>query len=245
TAYLRDITERKRAEQASRFLADASKSLATLADHGSTLQKVARLAVPFFADGCAVDLMEPDGSVRQVDLVLAVPATIELAHQPERRYPLDPNAAHGVPNVLRTGKSEMMADISDAVLVASAQDQEQLRILRMLGMKSSLCVPLVARGKTVGVLTFFAAESCRRFDATRPGGAESPRPPAGHSEENRPVAQRGGGARPPQGRVPGDAGPRTAQPLGPDPQCPAHHETARCGRCRGGAGAGNDGAAGA
>ena len=55
TAYLRDVTERKRAEQASRFLADASKSLAALVDHGSTMQKVARLAVPSFADWCGVD----------------------------------------------------------------------------------------------------------------------------------------------------------------------------------------------
>jgi signal transduction histidine kinase len=184
TAYLRDITERKRAEQAARFLADASKSLAALVDYGSTLQKVARLAVPSFADWCAVDVAEPDGSVRRVAVAHADPAKIELAHELERRNPPALNAPHGVPNVLRTGKSEMMAEISDAVLVASAQDQEHLRILRESGLKSYLCVPLVARGKTVGVITFVAAESCRRFDATDLAVAEDLAHRAGNAMEN-------------------------------------------------------------
>ncbi len=92
----RDVTEQrqaqaalKRGEQASRFLADASKSLAALVDYGSTMQKVARLAVPFFADWCAVDLVEADGSVRRVAVVHADPAKLELARELERRYPSD------------------------------------------------------------------------------------------------------------------------------------------------------------
>ncbi len=67
--------------------------------------------------------------------------------------------------MLRTGQSEMVADIPDAALVASAQDPEHLRILRALGLKSYLCVPVTAQGKTVGAVTFVAAESDRRFDA--------------------------------------------------------------------------------
>src|SRR6516164_1142677 len=84
TAYLRDITERKRAEQASRFLADASKSLAALVDYGSTMQKVARLAVPCFADWCAVDMVEADGSLRRVAVAHVDPSKIELAHELNR-----------------------------------------------------------------------------------------------------------------------------------------------------------------
>src|SRR5205807_7019068 len=98
TAYLRDITERKRAEQASRFLADASKSLAVLVDHGSTMQKVARLAVPSFADWCAVDLLEPDGSLRRVAVAHVDPSKVELAHELNRRHPPDPDAPQGVPH---------------------------------------------------------------------------------------------------------------------------------------------------
>jgi PAS domain S-box-containing protein len=184
TGYLRDITGRRRAEQASRFLADASKSLAALVDSGSTMQKVARLAVPFFADWCAVDLVKEDGSVGRVAVAHADPAKVELAHELERRYPPDPNAPHGVPNVLRTGKSEMMAEIPDTVLAASAQDQEHLRILRELGLKSYLCVPLAARGKMVGVITFISAESGRRYDPSDLALAEELAHRAGIAMEN-------------------------------------------------------------
>ena len=59
----RDITDRKRTTAALRFLADASASLASLVDYGSTLQKVASLAVPSFADWCGVDMPDGDGSV--------------------------------------------------------------------------------------------------------------------------------------------------------------------------------------
>jgi PAS domain S-box-containing protein len=184
TAYLRDITERRRAEQASRFLADASKSLAALVDSGSTMQKVARQAVPFFADWCAVDMVEADGSVGRVAVAHTDPAKVELAHALERRYPPDPNAPHGVANVLQTGKSEMMAEIPDALLAASAQDQEHLRILRGLGLKSYLCVPLAARGQLVGAVTFVSAESGRRYDANDLALAEELAHRAGIAIEN-------------------------------------------------------------
>jgi PAS domain S-box-containing protein len=162
----RDITERKRAEHASRFLAEASKSLAALVDYGSTMQKVARLAVPVFADWCAVDMLEPDGSVRRVAVAHVDPSKVELAHELNRRFPPDPDAPQGVRHILRTGQAELVSEITDALLVERVQNEELLHILRELGLKSYMGVPLQARGKTVGAITFVAAESGRRFDAT-------------------------------------------------------------------------------
>jgi PAS domain S-box-containing protein len=184
TAYLRDITERKRAEQATRFLADASTSLAILMDDGSTMQKVAHLAVPSFADWCAVDLLEPDGSLRRVAVAHADPSKVELAHELHRRYPHDPDAQQGVAHILRTGKSELVSEITDALLFETVKDDERLRILLELGLKSYLGVPLQVRGKTVGVLTFVTAESGRRFDATDLAVAEDLAHRAGVAMEN-------------------------------------------------------------
>ena len=121
TAYLRDITERKRAEQASRFLADASTSLAALVDYGSIMPKVARLAVPSFADWCAVDLLEPDGSVRRVAVAHTDPSKVELAHELNRRYPPDRDAPQGVPHILRTGEPELVSEITDVLLVETVK----------------------------------------------------------------------------------------------------------------------------
>jgi PAS domain S-box-containing protein len=180
----RDISERKRAERAGRFLADASKSLAALVDHGSTMQKVARLAVPAFADWSAVDIVEPDGSVRRAAVVHADSAKIDLVHELTRRYPPDSTAPVGLANVLRTGQSEMLPDIPDAMLTAAAQDQEHLRILRELGLRSYMCVPLAVRGTTVGAVTFATAESGRRFDATDLAVAEDLAHRAGIAMEN-------------------------------------------------------------
>src|SRR5204862_154633 len=88
----RDVGERKRAEQDARFLADASAALAGLVDYESTLQKVARLAVPAFADWCAVDMLDEAGALRRLAVAHVDPSKVELAHELHRRYPPDPDA---------------------------------------------------------------------------------------------------------------------------------------------------------
>jgi PAS domain S-box-containing protein len=152
-----DISERKRAEEMARFLADASAALAGLVDEESTLQTVARLTVPAFADWCAVDLRQADGSLRRVAVAHVDPSKVELAHEVYRRYPPDPEAPQGVWSVLRSGRSEIVPEITDEVLVATVKDGELLRILRELGLRSYLGVPLAAREEVLGVVTFIAA----------------------------------------------------------------------------------------
>jgi PAS domain S-box-containing protein len=160
-----DITERKRAEQDARFLSHASAALAGLVDYESTLQKVARLAVPTFADWCAVDVLDETGALRRLAVAHVDPSKVELAHELHRRYPPDPAAPQGVWNILRTGRSEIIPEISEELLAATVKDGELLRIMRELGLKSYVGVPLSIRGQVLGVITFIAAESGRRYDA--------------------------------------------------------------------------------
>jgi PAS domain S-box-containing protein len=166
----RDVSERRQAEKAlrrseqdARFLADASAALAGLVDFESTLQKIARLAVPTFADWCAVDMLDDSGALKRLAVAHVDPSKVELAHELHRRFPPDPAAPTGVWNVLRTGKSEIIPEITDEMLVARVQDAERLRIARELGLKSYMSVPLVLRGRVMGVITFIAAESGRRY----------------------------------------------------------------------------------
>jgi PAS domain S-box-containing protein len=144
------------------FLADASALLASL-DYEATLREVAHLAIPTIADWCAVDVHQPDGLLERIVTAHVDPAKIELTRLLEKRYPSDPASAVGVPNVLRTGRAEYYARITDEELVARARDEEHLRILRALSIRSVLIAPLTARGHSLGAVTFVRSSEDHPF----------------------------------------------------------------------------------
>jgi PAS domain S-box-containing protein len=159
----RDITERKRKEAAEKFLAEASTTLASSLDYETTLKTVARLAVPHFADWCGVDMANEDGTLNRLAVAHIDPEKLSWAHEIYRRYPPEQSAPQGIYNVLRTGISEFYPDIPDELLVLSARDEEHLQIMREVGLRSAMVVPLKARGKVLGVITFVKTESGNRF----------------------------------------------------------------------------------
>jgi PAS domain S-box-containing protein len=158
-----DITESKRREEAQRFLAEVGATLSSSLDYRATLASVARLAVPRLADWCAVDIVEEDGSLERLAVEHEDPQKVQLAHELQERYPPDPEAPQGLLRVLRSGQSEFYPDITDEMMVAAARDAEHLRLMRKLGFVSLIFVPLVARGRTLGVITLVSAESGRRY----------------------------------------------------------------------------------
>jgi two-component system, OmpR family, phosphate regulon sensor histidine kinase PhoR len=89
-----------------------------------------------------------------------------MAHEVRQRYPTDPAEAGGIPGVVRSGTPMLVSDVTDDMLVAGARDEEHLRIIRALGMRSIMIVPLIAREQALGAISFIAAESGRRYDAT-------------------------------------------------------------------------------
>jgi PAS domain S-box-containing protein len=170
SVYFRDVTERKRAEdeirrseEAQRFLAEASSVLASSLDYRETLASVARLAVPALADWCAVDVLEEDGHLERLAVEHPDPEKVRMAYELERRYPPDPDASGGLHHVLRTGKSEMMAEIPEELVERAARDERHRELLRKLDLRSYMVVPLVARSRTLGAISFVSAESGRRY----------------------------------------------------------------------------------
>ena len=157
-----DIHEQKRSEQSARYLAEASAALARVVDYESTLQKVANLAVPFFADWSAVDVAE-NGSLRRLAVAHQDSERIQLAQELFSLYPPDPQAKGGIGAVLRTGNPEIVGEITDELLVQGTKDEHHLRLIRSLGLKSYICVPLVVAGNTFGAITFATSESGRRY----------------------------------------------------------------------------------
>ncbi len=159
----KDITERKSSEAARHYLAGATAILASSLDYEETLAALAQLLVPELADWCGVTIAQEDGRLQQLAVAHVDPARVELARELNRRYPPDPDAPRGVPQVMRTGEPELIREVTDELLVAAARDEEHLRILRELGLRSGLVVPLVARGRTLGAITLVYAEGERRY----------------------------------------------------------------------------------
>jgi len=161
-----DIDDQKRIEEAQRFLLDAGAQLSVSLDWRAGLQAVAKLAVPRVADWCAVHVREPDGSIATLAIEHADPAKLLFARELQDRYPPDPASDAGVAAVIRTGEAQLVADIPDDALKATARDELHAELLRELGLRSFVCVPIVARGNALGAITFVAAESGRRFIET-------------------------------------------------------------------------------
>lgn len=154
-----DITERKRIEDQERFLAEASALLATSLDYQTTLKNLAHLVVPQLADWCSIHVVEEDLFIRQVAIAHADPLKMQWAQKIQRGYPTEPNAVFGAPQVIRSGESELYSQVSESILESFARDPQHLKILRQLGLKSMICVPLKARGRTLGAISFISAES--------------------------------------------------------------------------------------
>ncbi len=158
-----DITERKRAEEALRLLAEASAELSSSLDYRATLTNVARSAVPHFADWCAVDVLDDDGSLDRIAVAHEDPEKVGMARELQRRYPPSPEAPTGAYKVLRTGRPEFYPEIPDELLEAAAGDEEHLRLLREIGFTSAIIVPITARSRTLGTITLVSAESGRPY----------------------------------------------------------------------------------
>jgi GAF domain-containing protein/anti-sigma regulatory factor (Ser/Thr protein kinase) len=146
------------------FLAEATSELASNLDYRTTLSSIAALVVPRLADWCAVELVQ-NGSIETVAVAHIDPAKIAYAEELQTRYPADPQARTGSREVIRSGKSELYTEIPEGMLAASARDEEHLRVLTELGLRSAIVVPLRGSGETFGAITMVHAESGRRYDS--------------------------------------------------------------------------------
>jgi PAS domain S-box-containing protein len=161
---IEDVTEAKDAELRQRFLAEAGQLLASSLDYQQTLERVARMIVPRLADWCGIDMVDEQGGVHQVAVAHLDPTKMEMARELRRRYPPDLDAPQGLGAILRGGQAELYPEIPDEMIERAAQDEGHLRIIREVGMRSAMAVPMRLGGETLGVLSLISAESGRRFD---------------------------------------------------------------------------------
>jgi PAS domain S-box-containing protein len=180
--FARDLTERKVAEeerlhlireQAARaaaeaaerraaFLADAGISLASSLDYHTTLVRLVRLAVPFMADWCLLDVRDEDGAVRRVEVAHADATKEELARRLMAFTP-DPEGEDPQARVMRTREPLLAPECNEQMLAGVAGDKEARQALHTGPVCSMMVIPLVARGRPLGALTFICTDSARGY----------------------------------------------------------------------------------
>jgi signal transduction histidine kinase len=157
----RDLAEASRDRFS--FLAEVSRCLADSLDYEATLTTVAGMSLPYLDAWCIVDVLEPGGEVRRIAVVHPDPARQEAARRLHAQYAPRASDLIGAPRVIRTGRPEMVFDVPDERLAATAHDDAHLELLRALGIRSYVIVPMVARGAVLGAMTFVTADTGRRF----------------------------------------------------------------------------------
>ncbi|WP_164020902.1 PAS domain-containing sensor histidine kinase [Pyxidicoccus trucidator] len=156
--------ETRRAQRHAAFLAQASAVLASSLEQDQILERMAHLAIPTLADGCAVDVPGPDGQVRRVAVAHVRQSMVERTHAFHARYPIRMDDAAGIGRVLRDGVTEFTPEVSPELLEqALAHDAERLQATRELSVRSYISVPLISRGRVLGALSLVNTESARRY----------------------------------------------------------------------------------
>jgi PAS domain S-box-containing protein len=167
----RDITERLRAREAEErnrrqaaFLSRLTASFGALLEPRQILSSLAELSVPYFADWCAVDVVQDSGQIERIALIHIDPEKAHRVTELRQRYE-NPRTPMSPTSVIRTGEPSVVLDVTDATLITIADgDPERLRLLRSLELLSYLCLPLTVQGRTFGAITMARSESGRRFD---------------------------------------------------------------------------------
>ena len=157
-----DVTDRRRAEDVQRFLADTTTLLMTSLDFVESLRQLAAAAVPFLGDVCLVDVADGP-QVFRMAAAHADPSKQGLVDVLGERYPPDPFGDHPAVRVMTTGVPEASPEMTDEFLRSTCRDEEHFDLVRRLGFSSYISVPLIARGRSLGTLTLVSCSPSRRF----------------------------------------------------------------------------------
>ena len=160
-----DVTGQRRTYASRRFLADASTLLASTQDPVDTLRNIARLAVPILADWCTIELLDESGAIQRVAVEHIDSRKARAAEELSHRHPLDPDSETGVAKVIRSRTAELHDEIHPETLNEVAESPAHQKLLMELGIRSMMIVPLVARDRALGAISFVSAESGRQYSS--------------------------------------------------------------------------------
>jgi len=153
----------QKAERRAAFFAEASALLGESLDYEQVLKQLARLSVRERADWCMIDLIE-DGQVRWVAGAHRDPTKERLLEELWRDYPPGPGSKAPPAVVLQTGQPLLMSEIDDAALARTCTTKEHRGLVKQVGARTGVFVPLLIRGETIGAIAFGADRRGLRYD---------------------------------------------------------------------------------
>jgi PAS domain S-box-containing protein len=162
----RDITDEKRRRRAQDFLVAATRGLDASLDFSRTARNIVETAVPKLAELCVLDFVRRDGWLGDSIVGAANPAAAPVLEEIRRRTPLDPHGEHPVAQVLRNGRPMVWRDLTAPdVMQTVVQSDEHRRLIEETTYQSAAVAPLVARGRTLGAISFLHAGGDLRYEA--------------------------------------------------------------------------------
>lgn len=161
----RDITAEVRRRRAQEFLVAASRLLDSSLDPTETARTIVSTAVPELADLCLIDFRRPDGWLGDSVVAGANPEMAARLERIRRETPLDPSGEHPVAQVLRLNQPMIWRDLKAPEVVDKvSQSADHLQLMHDAGYNSAAVVPLIARGRTIGALSFLHGHGDLRYD---------------------------------------------------------------------------------
>ena len=146
------------------FLASINDALQAATTIEAIMRNVTAAAVPRLGDWCAMHLLPENGaSAPDVEIAHVDPHMVAYARQLQERFPYDPAATNGVPRVIRTGATEFYPEITNDVLASLNLSDELQSVIAQLALRSSIIVPLIKRGRTLGAMQFVMSSSSRSY----------------------------------------------------------------------------------
>ena len=158
-----DISERKQAEERQRLLNEASNMLASSLNQQITLKEIAQIIVPTLADYCRIAVLDDNQQIKEISVNHIDPEKITLVRALYEQYKDRTSSTHGLQRLLESGKAELISNVSGSILAPVQDNPELLTIVNTLGLQSYMGVPLIARGKTIGAITFSSVQPHRRY----------------------------------------------------------------------------------
>jgi serine phosphatase RsbU (regulator of sigma subunit) len=155
-----------REQAASELLAEAGGLMEDALDRRQRAQHLADLAVPKLGDVAMVDMRAPDGSIERMAASGSGTEVAELFVKLRASTPIDPHGPHPVAEVIRTGRTIYLDQLSDEEIDRITTRENERELLRAHRFKSCIVLPLGARGSVLGALTLWIMRPAKAFDDT-------------------------------------------------------------------------------